>query len=385
MMKPPSDHTPDDAFPPPADLQQGPLPEPAIAPGDLGSAHREARDLRMHAHVAGEGAFVATDEEGRITTWSKEAERLFGVDADEAEGHAIEAVFAGDAETRLPWDLRRVRAAGARTFQRWLTRRDGSSVHVRATIGPLPGAHGAPAGFLLAVHDDTEAALRQQDLLARLVTAQEGERRRIAMDLHDGIGQDVTAANLLLEALRLQRDRTGFEDAFTAVQQALRRIDDEVHHLTGALRPARHDLHDLPDVLTAYVRKWSERCGVTADVRTPIPRGQRLGSDAEQAIYRVVQEALTNVCRHARATRVRVGLEQRASDVIVSIADDGVGFDPAAAAETRAASFGLLGMHDRAAMLRGTLDIDSEPGRGTTVTLRVPVLPRGDHSRATIA
>ena len=381
MTNPHSGTTPDD-LPPRTDLPHGLQHELAIALDELGRAHRETRHLGLLLDAAGEDAFVATDEDGRITAWSRGAERLFGVDADEAEGQAIEAVFAGDAEMRLPWDLRNIRAAPTRTFERWLTRRDGSSVHVRGTIAPLPAPHGT-TGLLLVAHDDTEAERRQQDLLARLVSAQDRERRRIGMDVHDGIGQEVTAANLLLEALRLQRDGDGFEDALAAVQQALQRIDHELHQLTGELRPARHDLHDLPDVLTAYVRQWSERSGVAADVRTRVPSGRRFGCDAEQAVYRVVQEALNNVCRHARATRVRVGLEQRTSELVVSITDNGTGFEPAATATARAreTSFGLLGMHDRAALLHGTLDVDSAPGRGTTVTLYVPLLPR-DRSRA---
>jgi PAS domain S-box-containing protein len=372
--------TPDDLAPR-TDLRQGLQHELAIALDELGRAHRETRLLRLLLDAAGEDAFVATDEHGRITTWSQGAERLFGVEAAEAEGQAIEAVFAGDAELRLPWDIRAARAAGTRRFERWLTRRDGSAVHVRGTIAPLP----APAGLLLVARDDTGAELRQRDLLSRLVTAQDRERRHIGMDVHDGIGQEVTAANLLLEALRLQRDGDGFEDAFAAVQQALQRIDLELHHLTGELRPARHDLHDLPDALTTYVRQWSERSGVAADVRTRVPRGQRFGCDAERAIYRVVQEALNNVCRHARATRLRVGLEQRATELVVSITDNGTGFEPAATptARRRETSFGLLGMHDRAALLHGSLDVDSAPGRGTTVTLSVPLLPRDDRRRAT--
>jgi signal transduction histidine kinase len=227
----------------------------------------------------------------------------------------------------------------------------------------------------VAEHRKAEAARAQ--LLRRLVTAQEEERRRISRELHDHLGQYLGTMMLCLKTLRPAASGAATRDGLQRLEELTGRLVEEVHHLAWELRPAALDHLGLQAALHNYAEKWSERSGVAVDFHGGGLERQRLPPEVETTVYRIVQEALTNVLKHAAARRVSVIVERRREHVLVIVEDDGRGFDAEAIACAPAAarSLGLLGMRERAALVGGALDFDSAPGGGATVRARIPVPP----------
>ncbi|HKZ87294.1 MAG TPA: HAMP domain-containing protein [Anaerolineae bacterium] len=212
---------------------------------------------------------------------------------------------------------------------------------------------------------------RLQALSRRLVEVQESERRYIARELHDEAGQALTA---LLVGLRLLEREAHRPEAVVAGVIELKRTVDEVlenlHRLAIDLRPASLDHLGLVPALRQHAEAISDRHGLTVQFEAIGVGDRRLPPDMETAVYRIVQEALTNAVRHARATRVELLLEQRGSRLIAIVEDNGIGFDPDAA--QRGGRLGLFGMRERAEMFGGALVVESEAGFGTTVLLEMP-------------
>ena len=143
-----------------------------------------------------------------------------------------------------------------------------------------------------------------------------------------------------------------------------------MNHLVWQLRPTALDDLGLRAAVANYIKDWSQRVRVHAELHSSGLLDDRLPSETETTLYRITQEALTNVARHARATSVDVILERRGDQVILIVEDNGVGFDPGRTHSERP-GFGLLGMKERAALVGATLQIESQPGQGTTVLLRM--------------
>jgi len=222
----------------------------------------------------------------------------------------------------------------------------------------------------------------RRELLLQLGTAQEDERRRVARDLHDQMGQHLTALGIGLKVVRdATPESSPTRDRLQSLQNLTDTIGREVHQLALELRPTALDDLGLQAALANYAEGWSERSGVEVDFQTVGPDTGRLPEPAETALYRVVQEALTNVLRHAGARRVSLILQQSPGQAVAVVEDDGVGFDaesvsaPAGGRER----LGLLGMRERVVLVGGTLTVESARGRGTTVIARVP-LPSSMHN-----
>jgi len=226
------------------------------------------------------------------------------------------------------------------------------------------------------IGDRERAEQARQLLLRRLVTVQEEERRRIARELHDQMGQDLTVLMLGLKALRDAAPGDSPVHARVEPLQSLAtRIGREVRTLALQLRPPALDDLGLVATLANDVEQWSARALIAVDFHTIGLEQQRLPPAIETALYRLVQEALTNVLKHAQATSVSLIVERRPEALQMIVEDDGVGFDVAAVRNTAHAErrLGLVGMDERVAQLGGTLTIESAPGRGTTVFVRIPL------------
>ena len=208
-------------------------------------------------------------------------------------------------------------------------------------------------------------------LLRKVVTAQEEQRARIARDLHDQLGQQLTALRLNLERYRDRHTKDGTaDDDLNRAAALAREIDTELDFLAWELRPAALDDLGLAAALPRFLEQWSQHHQLASEFRTSGIATGDLSPDAELTFYRVTQEALNNVVKHAHASRVDVILEQRDGAVVLLIEDDGVGFDPADG-DLTARGIGIAGMRERAALCGATLDIESSVGEGTTVFLRV--------------
>jgi PAS domain S-box-containing protein len=220
-------------------------------------------------------------------------------------------------------------------------------------------------------------AATRQALMSQLVAAQEEERRRISRDLHDNVGQHLTALMLGLKSLESRYGIGPVAETLRDLQQLSETIGKEIHDLALELRPTSLDDLGLVRTLSNFVGDWSGRTGVQVDFHTGgWAGGDRLPADIETTIYRVVSEAFNNVLKHARAKRVSLIIERRADQAVAIVEDDGRGFDVAVASKASEKRLGLTNMRERAALVNGELNIESAPGRGTTVFLRVPlVLP----------
>lgn len=215
-----------------------------------------------------------------------------------------------------------------------------------------------------------ESRAQLQELAGFLQTVREEERGRIARELHDELGQALTALRIDIGWLR---DRCGAlgEPARTRAAAAHAVVEGSIEALrriSEGLRPGMLDVLGLAAAIEHHVGQFAERSGIPVDLAMNRDEFD-LDDRRATAAFRLVQEALTNVARHAAASRVQVSLTQDDTGLHVVIADDGRGFDPAAARKT----FGLLGMGERVNMLGGDLEIDSQPGRGTRIAATFPL------------
>ena len=225
----------------------------------------------------------------------------------------------------------------------------------------------------------------RRELLRLLVTAQEEERRRISQELHDQMGQQLAA--LMMGLKTLNAESYGRQPALSTLRQLQELTDQlsrEVHTLAWGLRPPALDDLGLRTALFNYVEEWAERSRVEVDFHSSGFEGGRLPFAHETALYRIAQEALTNILKHSGADRVSVILERRADHVLAVVEDNGRGFDvdALAAPTARGRRLGLLGMRERAELLGGTLNVESTQGIGTSIFVRIPVAEGaegGDH------
>ena len=203
--------------------------------------------------------------------------------------------------------------------------------------------------------------------------AQEEERRRLARDLHDEVNQALTAILLRLEALAHETPAERAPEV-AELKRLVNQAMDELLNLARQLRPSALDDHGLVPAIETQLKRFGARTGIEVRLDT---RGDpdHLPEVVQTAIYRVAQEALTNVTRHAGATIVELDLAENEGGAELRVRDDGSGFDPSVIArnsEGPSGGLGLVGMAERARLVGGELDVRSAPGGGTTITLRVP-------------
>jgi PAS domain S-box-containing protein len=230
----------------------------------------------------------------------------------------------------------------------------------------------ANASLRAEMAERERAEQARRELLARLVFAHEDERRRIAREMHDQFGEHLTALgrgiDVLEDACRTTPALRAHVDSLRLIAQ---RLDQDVDHLVWELRPTALDDLGLRAALANYIGNWSARNEVPVSFHTSGLLDDRLPSAIETTVYRIAQEALNNIAKHAHAQRVDIVLERRADDVVLMVEDDGVGFEQGGGG----AGFGLVGMQERAALVGATLQIESSTGNGTTVLLRLALRP----------
>lgn len=246
--------------------------------------------------------------------------------------------------------------------------------------------NGPSARLFIAVVDVTEerrlqleravALDRVKALLDRLVTVQEDERRRIARNLHDHLGQQMTALRLNISSLKdSDQSREEFRTRLEVIDKIAADVDRELDFLAWELRPVALDDVGLNAALAAFVSAWSSTQKIPAEFHDSTPAGVRLTSEIESQLYRIVQEALNNISKHAQATRVSVLLERRGDETILIVEDDGVGFnvESATGPKRRLDGLGLINMQERAALVGGRVQFESGRGKGTTLFVRIPL------------
>jgi PAS domain S-box-containing protein len=298
--------------------------------------------------------------EPHISAW----ERLVHPDDRAAADRAHDSVARGQPTYEAEFRLRH---------------KDGHYVQILSRGFPVRREPGGAVVRIVGTHFDLterrkrEAERARTELLAHLVFVQEDERRRIARDMHDQFGEQLTALSLRIALLRdACGARADLANHIAALGEIAERLDRDVDQLVWELRPTALDDLGLRAALANYINEWSERSGIAAELHTSGLLDERLASEVETALYRIAQEALNNAAKHSRARRVEVILERRPDCVLLILEDDGVGFSEGDGDKTRQ-SYGLVGMRERAALVGAHLDIESTPGRGTTILVRIPV------------
>jgi len=212
------------------------------------------------------------------------------------------------------------------------------------------------------------------ELFRRVVSAQESERQRIARELHDETGQALTAIGMGLRGLSTSLrspDSPRSRQVLSQLESLTARSLDELQRLISDLRPSHLDDLGLPSALRWYASDISERAALEIQVDV-VGKERELSQASKTALFRIVQEALTNVVKHAAARRATVVLTYRDENVLVQVGDDGVGFDTLDVGKSGRTSWGLKNMEERAALLGGILTIRSGPDQGTTVEVSLP-------------
>ncbi|HEX8290494.1 MAG TPA: PAS domain-containing sensor histidine kinase [Pyrinomonadaceae bacterium] len=362
-------------------------------------------------------AIYTKDLKGRILSWNPGVERLLGYPEEGWVGLHISAIFTPEdvAQGEPDGEMRTALAEGRAEDTRWHVRKDGSRFWANGLLMLLRDGSGAPRAFAKVLRDDTarhraeEELRRSRDelerrveertsdlsqagetllaevkergaaetqvrgLLRRVVEAQELERGRIARDLHDNLGQELTAMKLNLDLLKEECGaRPELCERIVKTQEIARRVESELDFIAWELRPAALDHLGLPAAAANFAGEWSKHYGIPCEFNAPGVDGLRLLPDAETNLYRIAQEALNNIHKHAAATRVSVQLGRMDGQVVLIVEDDGRGFEPGEAVVGER-GMGLLSMSERAAQVGGTLEIESAPGKGTTVYARVPL------------
>lgn len=369
-------------------------------------------------------AVVTTDTAGSVTSINRAAEHLTGWTQDEAHGRPLGTVVsfvdeATGAEAESP-ALRALREGSVvNSDSVLLATRYGTQVPIEDHAAPILCPDGKIVGSVLAFRDVTERKLNERaleksheelevlvkhrtfelaethaelmkemqehaiaeqkriELLGRLVTSQEEERRRIARDLHDQLGQRLTALRLKIKSLK---DAAGDHEVLTPkinrLQEIALRLDAEVSYLAWELRPSALDDLGFAAALAAFVKEWSRHFEIPADFQAAKTPKRRFSPQMEIHLYRIAQEALNNIAKHAGATQVSVVLEKRGERIILIIEDDGKGFAPGkiSVPEKSGRGLGLLGMQERATLIGGDVEIESAPGSGTTIYVRAPLV-----------
>ena len=313
--------------------------------------------------------------------------KVTGLTRKQVVGKRIEEVLAGGAQALTMGNCQEaIRDCKTVSWEQTHTYPAGKRVG-EVTVTPLTDKSGKIDQLAGCIRDITERKLAQQKneafgrrlqvLSRRLVEAQETERRHIARELHDEIGQSLTAAQMNLQAVLESSCPEGAAPRLRECLSEVESVSEQVHDLSLDLRPSMLDDLGLEPALRWYTNRQAALAGLQARFLTDSSE-HRFDPMIETECFRIAQEALTNVVRHAHAQNVTVELHEKKGELHLDVRDDGVGFDVAPVREqaVRGSSLGLLSMEERATLAGGRLEFKSAPGEGTDVHAWFPLDPK---------
>ena len=376
-------------------------------------------ELSLVLNSITEYAIFTVDPRGCVTMWNEGAERVFGYTAPDIIGQSDEILFTPeDRALGVPvQELIDASRTGRASDERYHLRKDGSRFYASGLLFPVRNPSGDINRFVKVCRDLSDrkrweqslleaqetletrvaerterlsaelaerhaAEQRARSLLSRLLTLQEEERRRIARDLHDHLGQQVSAVHLQLEILKNELQMQGHEAVhrLTTIQALFKQLDQDLDFFTWELRPGALYHLGLVPALTDFAATFTHNYHLPVIFECVGLEDYRLAQDIEINLYRIAQEALNNTYKHAKATRADIVLQKLDQRVILTVTDDGVGF-VARPRDRRAKDrgMGLEGMTERASLIGGTLEIETAPNQGTAVIVTVPALAAEVH------
>jgi two-component system CheB/CheR fusion protein len=396
------------------------------AEGRLSSSEER---LRVTLDSIEDYAILTTNLNGQIESWNRGAERIFGYREQEIIGQPVSLIFTPEERERGVDKMERATAyeEGRAEDERWHFRKDGSRFFASGVLTTL--RDGDIIGYVKILRDLTESKHAEEvrtkltaqldkerevledrvkertselktsnelleaevvghrtaeeqvkELLRRVVNTQELERKRISRELHDELGQQLTALNLAVELIqKRQTAETQLSGELKRLQSMIHQLDKDLTFLAWELRSTLIDEIGFVAALENYINEWTERFSVPAKFHTADLGSQRLLREIETNLYRVVQEALNNVFKHSEANQVDVILEYRNGDVVLIIEDDGKGFDIEQLMNSENKGMGIISMRERAALTGGTIEVESAPNKGTTIYVRTPTQFEGNN------
>jgi PAS domain S-box-containing protein len=344
------------------------------------TALEETRDRFIELYDFAPNAYLTLDANGVVRQCNLTAAGLIGKSKQALEGMPfLGFVHPEDRNIYLHF-LRRCRSTHDRGVETELTITSGNGPRCVQLFCRLRQGHDRSGEYFAALVDITERKQLEREreqiareraaLATRLISVQEEERQRIARNLHDDLGQQVTALRLKLETLASAIADTEHAMGVTQLQDMLQQLDRRLHFVASELRPSALDL-GIVAALEQFVREWSATFGVPAVFHSAGIDPAELAPHVETHLYRVAQEALHNAAKYASATHVTVLLDRRGDGVVLVIEDDGRGFD-FESARSRGHGLGLISMRERAQMIGGHLEVETRIGTGTSIFLHVP-------------
>ena len=357
----------------------------------LGESNRQGTEAlsRLAAVVeSSNDAIVSKNLDGTITSWNRGAEALFGYAQEEVIGKHITLIIPEERRSEEEMILAKIRN-GERLehFETIRIGKDGSPLDISLTISPVKDISGRIIGASKVARNITdrkrmEEVIRERELSTRLLSLQDKERRRMARELHDGVGQLIAAVGMVVSQLEGEKTKLSPDGArcLEEIADLTKQCSREIRTVSYLLHPPLLDEMGLESALQMYVEGFAERSKIAAKLETSGDVA-RLPAEFELCLFRIAQECLTNIHRHSESSRALVRLRQAANKIELEVSDSGKGMDSDAVARLRAGEsvgVGVRGMRERIQSLGGDLTIESGSG-GTKITAILPLdLPESD-------
>ena len=324
---------------------------------------------------------VSVDDSQRVVMYNRAAEKMFGWTPEEVQGKPLDLLIPERYRGGHNQQVRRFGATGTTSRRMgdntvlYALRKDGTEFPIDASISQLQ----TPEGKLYTVilRDVTERVRAREELAsfaAESAGVREQEKSRIARELHDELAQSLTA--LKMDTIWM-RDHVGDDDASAQekISEMLTMLDAavaSVRRIAADLRPLVLDDLGFVPAIEWVAQNFTQRTGIPCDLQ--VDESLELEEPFATGVFRIVQESLVNVGKHARATKVEVEVKASGDDLLLRVQDDGIGFRPNAPRKPQ--SLGLVGLRERAMLMRGDVKVESAPGTGTIIEARIPVWKR---------
>ncbi|MFA6311414.1 MAG: PAS domain S-box protein [Sterolibacterium sp.] len=350
---------------------------------DITDRKRAEREQALLAAIveSSNDAILIRGPDRTILSWNTAAERLFGWSAEEAIGQPIDLIVPPERVGRLRRFIEgTARGEAMKPIETTHLRKDGVRIPTQVTFSPVKDRQDRIVAHSYTVRDMTEIrrnegalreyVLRLRELSQRLQTVEENERQAISRELHDRIGQQLSTLGLILGSLESklsQESRRAVGKQLQDSQGLLKSMVANVRDVMADLRPPVLDDYGLLSALRQLATEFTQRSGIATELSGFDPQ-PRLPSIVETAMFRISQEALNNIAKHARAGNVEISLHATPDRVILDITDDGIGFDTAKVSQDQR-HWGLSTMRERAEAVGLVLQLESAPGTGTRITL----------------